>query len=243
MSAAIEIQNLTMDFPSPVGVVHALTGIDLTVPTGTVCGFLGPNGAGKTTTLNLLLGFLTPTAGSITVLGRTARNRDVRERVGYLPESPDPYRFLTGREFLRMTGRLFGIESAELNDRMNRLLDEVGLPEAADRRVATYSRGMVQRLGMAAALVNNPELVVLDEPTSGMDPLGRREIRRVIQTLREQGKTVLFSSHELSEVELVCDRVVILHRGRVVAEGGAHELAGDYPSLEQFFVQVVEGVE
>ena len=236
---AIEIQNLVVEFPAHGGAVCALQGLSLSVAQGQVYGFLGPNGAGKTTTMHVLLGFIEATAGVARLVNEDVRHTIARRRIGYLPEHPDTYRFLTGRELLLMAGRLFGLSRAMLNARTTELLALVGLDKAADRRLATYSRGMLQRIGLAQALVNDPDLVILDEPASGFDPLGRIRIREIIGALRERGKTVFFSSHELSEVERVCDCVGILAAGRLVAEGRMAELVKAGESLEQYFIRVV----
>ena len=240
MSNAIDIQNLVVEFPGAHGVaVRALQGLSLSVAQGQVYGFLGPNGAGKTTTMHVLLGFIEATAGTARLFDEDVRHTIARRRIGYLSEHPETYRFLTGRELVFMAGRLFGLSCAVLNARTAELLDLVGLEASADRRLATYSRGMLQRIGLAQALVNDPDLVILDEPASGFDPLGRIRIREIIAALRERGKTVFFSSHELSEVERVCDRVGILAAGRLVAEGRMAELVKTGESLEQYFIRVV----
>jgi ABC-2 type transport system ATP-binding protein len=239
MECAIEIRDLTVEFPSSRGPVRALDGLNLTVSTGQVVGFLGPNGAGKTTTMHVLLGFIEATAGSASVLGTDVRRAIARRRIGYLPEHPDTYNFLSGRELLHAVGRLFGMGGKALRNRADELIDSVGMSAAADRRIATYSRGMLQRICLAQALINDPDLVILDEPTGGLDPFGRMDIRRVIAGLRDAGKTVFFSSHELSEVELVCDSIAILAAGRVAAEGRSSELVPAGGNLEQFFMNVV----
>jgi len=240
MSNAIDIQDLVVEFPGARGdTVRALQGLSLSVAQGQVYGFLGPNGAGKTTTMHVLLGFIEATAGAARLFDEDVRQTIARRRIGYLPEHPDTYRFLTGRELLLMAGRLFGLPRAARNARAAELLALVGLETAADRRLATYSRGMLQRIGLAQALVNDPDLVILDEPASGFDPLGRIRIREIIAALRERGKTIFFSSHELSEVERVCDRVGILAAGRLVAEGRVTELVRAGESLEQYFIRVV----
>jgi len=252
MFNAIDIQDLVVEFPGARGgAVRALQGLSLSVAQGQVYGFLGPNGAGKTTTMHVLLGFIEATAGVARLFDEDVRQTIARRRIGYLPEHPETYRFLTGRELLHMAGRLFGLSRAALNVRAAELLALVGLETAADRRLATYSRGMLQRIGLAQALINDPDLVILDEPASGLDPLGRIRIREIIVALRERGKTVFFSSHELSEVERVCDRVGILAAGRLVAEGRmaelvkagkpavAGELAVAGESLEQYFIRMV----
>ena len=242
MAPAIEIKDLSVLFPSRRGAVEALKGLSLTVDSRTVFGFLGPNGAGKTTTMHVLLGFVEPTSGSAHIFGEDVRRSIARRRIGYLPERAETYVFLTGRELLHMAGRLFGMQGDGLRRRVNELLEHVDLTGAADRRIATYSRGMLQRIGLAQALVNDPDLVILDEPTGGLDPLGRMEVRRIIADLRARGKTVFFSSHELSEVELVCDRIALMASGRVIAEGKASELARPGESLEQYFLRAVGAV-
>jgi len=219
--------------------VKALDGVSLTVPAGRVFGFLGPNGAGKTTTMHVLLGFVAATSGEARLFGADVRRSIARQRIGYLAEHPETYRFLTGRELLLKSGALFLLKGRDLRQRVSEVLELVDLREAANRRIATYSRGMLQRIGLAQALINDPDLVILDEPTGGLDPIGRLSIRRIIAGLRERGKTVFFSSHELSEVELVCDHIAILSGGRVVAEGAADELVKPGESLEKYFMRVV----
>jgi ABC-2 type transport system ATP-binding protein len=239
MENAIEIRDLRVVFAAPGGAVTALDGLDLSVPAGQVFGFLGPNGAGKTTTMHVLLGFIRATAGSARLFGQDVRESIARRRIGYLQEHPDTYRFLTGRELLRLTGRLFLLRGEDLRRRIDRTIEQVGIGQAVDRRIGTYSRGMLQRICLAQALINDPDLVILDEPTGGLDPIGRLAVRDLIADLRKQGKTVFFSSHELSEVELVCDHVAILRRGRVAAEGRAADLIRSGESLEKYFLRIV----
>jgi ABC-2 type transport system ATP-binding protein len=240
MAPAIEIKDLSVLFRSHHGPVEALKGLSLTVDPGTVFGFLGPNGAGKTTAMHVLLGFIEPAFGSAHIFGEDVRHSIARRRIGYLPERAETYIFLTGRELLHMAGRLFGMGGAGLRHRVDELLQQVDLVDAADRRIGTYSRGMLQRIGLAQALVNDPDLVILDEPTGGLDPLGRMEVRRIIADLRARGKTVFFSSHELSEVELVCDHIALMVSGRVIAEGKAADLVRPGESLEQYFLRIVQ---
>lgn len=239
-SPAIETRDLTVVFSSRRGTVCALDRLSLKVETGQVFGFLGPNGAGKTTTMHILLGFIAPTAGQALLFGRDVRDSIARQRIGYLAEHPDTYRFLTGRELLYATGRLFLLPKELLRARVNETLEQVGLLHAADRRIATYSRGMMQRICLAQALINDPDLVILDEPTSGLDPIGRMEIRKIIAQLKSRGKTVFFSSHELSEVELVCDHIAILAHGRIVAQGSTSKLVAPNENLERFFMRVIK---
>lgn len=223
--------------------MRALDAISLQVDEGVVFGFLGPNGAGKTTAMHVLLGFIAATSGEARIFGDDVRRSIARQRIGYLPEHPDTYRFLTGRELLCSTGHLFRMKGRALKRRVEVILDQVGLTDAAGRRIGTYSRGMLQRICLAQALINDPDLVILDEPTGGLDPFGRMQIRAIIDDLRVRGKTVFFSSHELSEVELVCDRLAILSRGRIIAEGPADELVPAGERLEKYFMRVVGEVQ
>jgi ABC-2 type transport system ATP-binding protein len=239
MEAAIETRELSVAFRTRQGEVRALESLDLRIEAGQVFGFLGPNGAGKTTTMHVLLGFIAASGGTAAIFGTDVRESIARQRIGYLPEHPDTYRFLSGRELLSMTGRLFHITGKPLRERIDEVLPLVGMQDSARRRIATYSRGMLQRICLAQALINDPDLVILDEPTGGLDPIGRMDIRAIIADLRERGKTVFFSSHELSEVELVCDHLAILNRGRIVAQGKASELVPEGQRLERFFMETV----
>jgi ABC-2 type transport system ATP-binding protein len=201
------------------------------VPRGEIFGFLGPNGAGKTTAVKLLLGLTFPTSGEGFVLGAPLGDREARRRIGYLPELFRYQEWLTAREVLEFHCRLAGIEPKQRNARVGEVLDAVGLARRARGRVATYSKGMQQRLGLAVALVGEPQLVLLDEPTSALDPVGRREVRDLLRALKRSGVTVFLNSHLLTEVEHVCDRVAIVDRGRVVAMGTLAELTSDGLSL------------
>ena len=220
---------------------QALKGLNLTIHRGEIFGFLGPNGAGKTTTINVLLGFVNPTAGNAYIFGVNVREPIARQRIGYLPELTYYYKFLSAEELLRFYGKIFRITKTELERRIDSILKLVELQEARTRPIKTYSKGMQQRVGLAQALINNPDLLVLDEPTSGLDPLGRMRVREIIQRLKNEGKTVFFSSHELGEVETVCDRVAILHEGELKAEGRVSDLVHQYQcaSLEQVFLQII----
>lgn len=206
------------------GPVEALRGLDLAVPRGAVAGLLGPNGSGKSTTLRLLLGLHAPTAGSARVLGYPAGHPEARRRTGYLPEDADLYPFLTARETVETAGALHGMGRAERRAAAGALLERVGLAAEADRRVAGFSRGMKRRAGLAAALVHGPEFLVLDEPTAGLDPVGREGLLALLEECRGRGTTVLLSSHVLSDVERLCDRVAILGQGRLAAEGTLEEV-------------------
>lgn len=225
---------------SSTGLKQAVKGLSLKVFPGEVFGFLGPNGAGKTSTMNVLLGFVPPTRGKAYLFGTNVQEPFARQRIGYLPEQTYYYKFLTAEEILRFYARIFGIGSAEAEKRIDQALKLVELNHARKRPIKTYSKGMQQRVGLAQALINNPDLLILDEPTSGLDPLGRMKVREIIQRLKEEGKTVFFSSHELGEVETVCDRVSILFEGSLKVEGKVHDLVGHGSgSLEQVFLKIV----
>ncbi len=204
--------------------VEGARGISFDVHEGEIVGLIGPNGAGKTTTIKVLLGLCAPSSGSAKIRGLDSSDPRSRERVGFLPENPYVYPYLTPREFVDLCGRLSGLSAAARNDRVPKVLDRTGIAWAADRPVHRLSKGMLQRTGLAAALVADPELLVLDEPMSGLDPLGRREVRDLIFEERSNGRTVLFSSHVLSDVEALCDRVVILRQGEVVVSGAVDAL-------------------
>jgi ABC-2 type transport system ATP-binding protein len=218
----------------------ALKGLDLSVQAGEVFGFLGPNGAGKTTTMNVLLGYVHPSGGAAYLFDVNVREPIARQRIGYLPEQTYYYKFLTAEELLRFYARIFGIPRQEIEVRIDRLLKLVELEAARKRPIRTYSKGMQQRVGLAQALINDPDLLLLDEPTSGLDPLGRMKVREIIQRLKNEGKTVFFSSHELGEVETVCDRVAVLHEGELKIEGRVNDLTNQFQgNLEQVFLKVV----
>src|SRR6266704_1243507 len=218
----------------------AVKDLNLSVHAGEVFGFLGPNGAGKTTTMNVLLGFVPPTDGAAFLFGVDVREPIARQRIGYLPELTYYYKFLTAEELLRFYARIFGIPRAQADQRIDQLLKLVELEPARKRAIKTYSKGMQQRVGLAQALINNPDLLILDEPTSGLDPLGRMKVREIIQRLKNEGKTVLFSSHELGEVETVCDRVAIIKDGELKVEGRVADLVEQHQAnLEKIFLNII----
>jgi len=224
----LEINNLTKDYE--VGFwrkrkVRALDGLTLDVEAGQVFGFLGANGAGKTTTLKLLMRLIFPTAGSARILGQDISDVAMHGRIGYLPENPYFYDYLTPREFLNYCGELFGIEQAERKRRTENLLTRVNLDSKSwNRQLRKLSKGMLQRVGLAQALVNDPEIVFLDEPMSGLDPVGRREVRDLIASLRAEGKTIFMCSHILSDIEVLCDSIAILKKGKLAHAGSLDEL-------------------
>jgi len=224
---AIEAVNLTKVYPGfwKSQSVAALSNLNLTVNRGEIFGLLGPNGSGKTTTIKLLLGLINPSNGSANVLGKAAGDQISRRNIGYLPEETYLYRFLNARQTLDFYGRLFDMNRAQRIRAIEFYLDFVGLdPAVRRRRLGTYSKGQARRVGLAQALLNDPELVILDEPTSGLDPLGTLEMKNLIKELKRAGKTVLLSSHQLTDVEDVCDRICILYRGKLEVQGSIDEL-------------------
>lgn len=228
MSAAIETEGLTKDYlvgfwrPRPYRALDALT---LSIGTGEVFGFLGPNGAGKSTTLKLLMQLIYPTSGQARILGRPVGDAGVKQRIGFLAENPYFYDYLTAEEVLAYFARLFGFTGDDVRIRVARVLDEVGIASERRMRLRSFSKGMLQRVGLAQALINDPELVFLDEPMSGLDPIGRRQVRDLIMKLKQRGCTVFFSSHILADAEALCSRVAIMAQGRMVASGALSEIA------------------
>ena len=242
MSAILKTEKLRVEFKSrefrQLPKV-ALRGLDLEVSAGEIFGFLGPNGAGKTTTINVLLGFVQPTAGSASLFGIDVRQPIARRRIGYLPEMTYYYKFLTAEELLRFYAKIFGIPRPAAERRIDDLLKLVELDHARRRLIKTYSKGMQQRAGLAQALINDPDLLILDEPTSGLDPVGRMKVREIIQRLKNEGKTVFFASHELGEVETVCDRVAIIAGGELKSVGRVNDIVAEHPNLEKAFLDII----
>lgn len=247
-AAAIEASSLSKDVVSSFlrKKVRVLFDLNLAVGQSETFGLLGPNGAGKTTTLKLLLGLMRPSAGAARVLGEPAGNAVALARIGFLPESPYFYSYLTGREFMDFAGSLFGMSAASRKERTNELLNLVSLDRtAADKPMRKYSKGMLQRLGIAQSLINDPEVLFWDEPMSGLDPIGRRDVRLILGKLKEQKKTIFFNSHLLPDVNEVCDRVGILNKGRLVAEEKISTISGGggYRDLEDYFLTVISESE
>ena len=227
MPIVVEIENLTKDFA--VGFwkkrpVRALDNLNLQINQGEIFGFLGPNGAGKSTTIKLLMNLLYPTSGNARIFDKPVSSTAMRENIGYLPENPYFYDYLTPVELLTYVGRLFGLGADELKKRTQALIEDVGLGHAENRQLRKFSKGMVQRLGIAQALINEPKIVFFDEPMSGLDPLGRMDVRRIILSLKARGVTVFFSSHILPDVEAICDRVAILNRGKLQETGALADI-------------------
>ncbi len=220
-----------------------LQGITLSVEEGEIFGYLGPNGAGKTTTLKCVLGLIFPDRGTIELFGRPHLDPRAKERLGFLPENPYFYDYLTAREFLEFYGQLFGIKRDEREARIASLLELVGMEKAAGLQLRKFSRGMLQRIGLAQALINEPSLVLLDEPLGGLDPLGRKEIRDVIIHLREEGKTVFLCSHILQDIEMICDRVAIIVGGRIINQGKLADLISEKILFTEVTVSGVEEKE
>lgn len=242
MNQVIEIENLSKDYE--VGFwkkrkVRALDGLNLQVEGGQIFGFLGGNGAGKTTTIKILMSLIFPTEGNAKILGEDISSTKMHARIGYCPENPYFYDYLTARELMNYFGELFGFDAAKRKAKTEELLTKVGLEEKAwDRQLRKFSKGMLQRVGLAQSLVNEPEIVFLDEPMSGLDPIGRREIRELIAGLREQGTTVFMSTHILSDIEALCDNVAILRQGKLAATGNLHELLTKSGETQMFEIVI-----
>jgi ABC-2 type transport system ATP-binding protein len=234
VTAAIEVCQLTKDYPS----VRALDDLNLTVRQGECFGLLGPNGAGKTTLMKLLLNLISPSSGTVHIFNQSVKNDFLREKIGYLPEKVKIYGFLTGSEFLDYQGKLYGMDRTLRKSRTEECLKTVSMYEDRFRRIGEYSKGMVQRIGLAQALLNNPELLLLDEPAAGLDPISNKEMRDILLGLKEAGVTIFINSHLLSEIEMVCDRVAILHRGHLVRTGTKQELT----SRGEIIELTVEGI-
>lgn len=226
MMNALEIKNLKKSFRSnfAVKVYHILKGIDITVEKGEIYGFLGPNGAGKTTTMKCILGIIFPDSGEISILGQPAQRAESRRNLGFLPENPYFYDYLTAEELLVFTGRLFSIPPKKIQERAKELIEMVGLKEKNEIKLRKYSKGMIQRVGLAQALVHDPDFIILDEPFSGLDPIGRKELRDIILSLKNAGKTIFFSSHILQDMEMMVDRVGIIMNGEIKKQGKLSDL-------------------
>ena len=240
MEYIIEINDLVKDYETGFfkkKKVRAVDGVTLSVRRGQIFGFLGGNGAGKTTTIKMLMSLLFPTSGTAKILGEDISNFTMHRRIGYCPENPYFYDYLTPRELLSYFGELFEVETSKTRDRTEDLLEKVGLEERdRSRQLRKFSKGMLQRVGLAQSLINDPEIVFLDEPMSGLDPIGRREVRELIAGLRDQGKTVFMSTHILSDVEALCDEVAILRKGKLAANGMLDDLLVSHAENQVFEV-------
>ena len=241
---AIEILGLTKDYP--VGfwrkrMRRSLDNLTLRVEEGEIFGFLGPNGAGKTTTLKLLMGLIFPTTGTARVRGRSIDDVRMHREIGYLPEQPYFYDYLTARELLDYYARFSGFRRAERHERIGRLLERVGLATAGDVQLRKFSKGMLQRAGIAQAILHDPQVIFLDEPMSGLDPVGRREVRDIIFELKQQGRTVFFSTHILADAEMLCDRVAVLHQGKLQGVGAPNEIVSIKVDAMEILFEAREG--
>lgn len=231
----IEIKDLTKIYWNDEKVVDSLS---LTIPDRTVFGFLGPNGAGKTTTIKILVGLNHPTGGTVTIGGESPFLVSTRENIGFMPEEPRFYDELTGLEFIHFAARLFKKSYPKPAEELEKLLRKVGIYDARNNKIKTYSKGMRQRLGFAQAIVNDPEFIFLDEPLEGLDPIGRREMKTMLEQLKRAGKTIFFNSHILADVENVCDQIGIIHKGKLIYSGPVNKFRGGM-SLEDKFVEVI----
>jgi len=245
-TAAIEIENLTKDYP--FGFLHlkkktSLEGLTMSVEEGEVFGFLGPNGAGKSTTIKLLVGLIFPTAGTARILGKSISDISMHADIGYLPEQPYFYDYLTAAELLDYFARFHDLSAQERKVRVDRMLKKVGLETAGKIQLRKYSKGMLQRVGLAQAILHDPKVVILDEPMSGLDPVGRREVRDIILELKQAGKTVLFSTHILSDAEMLCDRVGVIVGGKLQGVGAPSELVGLKVQGMEILFELLAGVE
>ncbi len=242
MKPVLEIEHLEVVFRGPwrQKKITAVDDLTLRVEEGEVIGFIGPNGAGKTTTIKVLMGFIFPTSGAARVLGYTAGSKIARSRTGYLPEVSLYYPFMTAPEILRLYGTLQGITRKEMKKLIPRMISLVSLDGFEGLRLRDFSRGMLQRVGLAQAIMGDPDLLILDEVTSGLDPVGRRDLRNILRDFKNRGKTVFFSSHELSEVANLCDRIILIDKGKVIQEKSLHEILA---SRRKYIVKIeVDGV-
>ncbi len=235
----IVVNKLSKEFYTKNGNVSAVHELSLSIQNGSVFGFLGPNGAGKTTTMKMLVGLILPTGGEIFIAGGNPSQIATRRLIGFMPESPSFYGYLSGREFLEFVSDIFGIEEKKKQERIEIVLREVDLIGREDRQIRTYSKGMLQRLGLAQALINDPEILFLDEPLDGLDPLGRAEIKKIFFELKKRGKTIFFNSHILADVAELCDSVGIIDKGILIECDTPSALSKGYRDLEDAFVHII----
>lgn len=233
----IEITKLSKEYYTNAGTVNAVHEISLSIKSGSVFGFLGPNGAGKTTAMKMFVGLTLPTSGEILIAGGSPKDIHTRARIGFMPESPSFYSYLSGREFLELVAAIFAMEN--VNARIDEVLKEVDLVGRGERQIRTYSKGMLQRLGLAQAIINDPDILFLDEPLDGLDPLGRAEIKQIIIKLKKRGKTVFLNSHILADVAEICDTVGIIDKGCLIACDSPEVLSKGYRDLEDAFVHII----
>ena len=234
----IEIKNISKTYD---GIDKVVDGLSLNVPSGSVFGFLGPNGAGKTTTIKMLVGINRPDSGEITISGKSPFTPSTRESIGFMPEEPHFYDQLTGLEFLKFSSLLFANSRNKSTAELEEMLKITGIYEARSHKIKNYSKGMKQRLGFAQAIINNPDHIFLDEPLEGLDPIGRREIKMILQDLKIRGKTIFFNSHILAEVETICDQIGIINKGRLIYSGSVSNFKGQ-ATLEDKFVETIKSI-
>lgn len=234
----IVVSNLSKSYKAKDKLVTIVNDISFTVDKGSVFGFIGPNGAGKTSTIKMIVGLSHPTSGSVKILGKSPFDFETRAKIGFMPESPTFYQYLTGYEFLEMIATLFKISHKE--KRIHDILEEVDLTAAKNKRIRTYSKGMLQRLGLAQALINDPEILFLDEPLDGLDPLGRAEVKKIITLLKNKHKTIFINTHILGDVAEVCDKVGIIDGGILLALDHPQTIAKGYKDLEEAFVNIIQ---
>jgi ABC-2 type transport system ATP-binding protein len=235
----LQIKNLTKSYWLKGKEIKAVDALNLEIKANEVFGFLGPNGAGKTTTIKLILGLLRPDQGTIRVNGFSPDDLEMKNQIGFLPENPYFYQYLTGHEFLTFCGNLFGIAPPVLRQRIQYLIEIVSLPEAVNIQLRYFSKGMLQRIGIAQSLINCPRFILLDEPMSGLDPIGRKEVKDIILNLKKTGATIFLCSHILEDIETLCDRIGIIHKGKLVASGSLKMLTKGQ-SLESYFLKVIQ---
>lgn len=233
----IRINNLSKEYDTSSGMVYPVRDLSLAVKKGEVFGFIGPNGAGKTTTMKMLVGLTLPTSGEIIIAGGSPSEISVRDRFGFMPESPSFYLYLTGKEFLEFIADIFDLQDRDL--RIQEVLTEVNLIGAENRQIRTYSKGMLQRLGLAQALINDPDILFLDEPLDGLDPLGRAEIKHIFANIKKKGKTIFLNSHILADVAEICDSVGIIDKGRLIVCDTPKNITQGYNDLEDAFVHII----
>lgn len=232
----LSLRNLTKSY----SFTRVVDRLNIELESGEAYGLIGPNGAGKTTTVKMTVGLTYPDQGEIQILGQDLRNLEVKRNLGFMPENPTFYAHLTAREFLKFIGSLFGLAGSRLEETINQILAAVGLKESADKPARGFSKGMRQRLGLAQSLINDPQIIILDEPLDGLDPLGRADIKELLLQLKAKGKTILLSSHILSDVEEICDRIGIIDRGRLIKEGQVSQLIPKNQTLEEYFVNLLK---
>ncbi len=236
----IIISNLSKTYGTGKKKAHVVKNLSLTVEKGSVFGFIGPNGAGKTSTIKMLVGLSRPTHGTITIKGGSPDDQDIKQKLGFMPESPLFYQYLTGQEFLDFIATLFKIQNKE--NKIEHVLQEVNLIHAKDKRISAYSKGMLQRLGLAQAIINDPEILFLDEPLDGLDPLGRAEVKKIILALKKQGKTIFINTHILGDVAEICDKVGVIDNGEMLAVDSPSKLSHGYRDLEDAFVHMIQKI-